>query len=480
MSNFVKDVSLASSDIHFLGIGGTAMGAVAAMLKNQGYRVTGSDEQVYPPMSTFLEREGIDVRTGYDPRNLPLNKDAVIVVGNTIKRGNPEVEAVLNEKRFYISLPEVLKNYFLRGKRNIVVTGTHGKTTTSSITAWLLEKACREPSFLIGGIPENFGLGCRKGGGDFWVLEGDEYDTAFFDKRSKFLHYLPEVVIINNIEFDHADIYENLDAIKLSFQRLMNIVPQNGLVVYNADDPHAVDVASKSLSRKIGVTLNPENAVSVSSNGLVVLSQLELTSQGSAFTLWDQRFFLPMAGEINVRNAAMAIVAAHHAGVSLNDIAEGIATFKGVKRRQQLRGEVNGISVIDDFGHHPTAIRHTIAAVRQQYPGARLWAIFEPRSNTTRRAVFQNLLPEALAKADGVFVAQVAALHQIPVDERLDPERVVSDIQGAGVPAYYEPDADAIIARLLPLVKSGDVILILSNGGFGGIHEKLLRALKGA
>jgi UDP-N-acetylmuramate: L-alanyl-gamma-D-glutamyl-meso-diaminopimelate ligase len=472
MSNFMKDSLSASLDIHFLGIGGTAMGAVAAMLKNQGYRVTGSDEQVYPPMSTFLEREGIDVRTGYDPRNLPLNKDAVIVVGNTIKRGNPEVEAVLDQKRLYLSLPEVLKNYFLRGKRNIVITGTHGKTTTSSITAWLLEKAVREPSFLIGGIPENFGLGCRKGGGDFWVLEGDEYDTAFFDKRSKFLHYLPEVVVINNIEFDHADIYENLDAIKLSFQRLMTIVPQNGLVIYNAD------VASKSLSQKIGVTLTPENAASISSSGLVVLSQLELTSQGSAFTLWDQRFFLPMAGEINVRNAAMAIVAAHHVGVSLNEIAQGVATFKGVRRRQQLRGEVRGVFVIDDFGHHPTAIRHTIAAIRQQYPRARLWALFEPRSNTTRRAVFQNLLPEALAKADGVFVAQVAALHQIPVGERLDPERVVSDIKGAGVPAYYEPDADAIIARLLPLVDKGDVILILSNGGFGGIHEKLLNALR--
>lgn len=475
-----KSASLqGASAIHFLGICGTAMGAVAAMLKNEGYRVTGSDDQVYPPMSTFLEKAGVAVQAGYSPSHLPADEDAVIVVGNTIKRGNPEVEAVLNEKRFYISLPEALKNYFLRGKRNIVVTGTHGKTTTTSITAWLLETGRQSPSFLIGGIPENFGFGCRKGEGDFWVLEGDEYDTAFFDKRSKFLHYLPEVVVINNIEFDHADIYENLDAVKLSFQRLMNIVPGNGLVIYNADDPHAAEVASKSLARKIGVTLLPGNRALNPDHQSVVVTGLEFTPENSRFTLLNQNFSLPMAGEINVRNAVMAILAARHAGVSLSDIADGIATFKGVRRRQQLRGEENGIYVIDDFGHHPTAIRHAIAAIRQQYPEARLWALFEPRSNTTRRAVFQQLLPEALAKADGVFVAQVAALDQIPENERLNAQQVVFDIQSRGVPAYYELDAEAIIRRLLPLTRRGDVILVLSNGGFGGIHEKLLNALRG-
>jgi UDP-N-acetylmuramate: L-alanyl-gamma-D-glutamyl-meso-diaminopimelate ligase len=387
---------------------------------------------------------------------------------------------VLNEKRLYVSLPEVLKNYFLRGKRNVVVTGTHGKTTTSSLVAWILETAGREPSFLIGGIPENFGFGCRKGRGEFWVLEGDEYDTAFFDKRSKFLHYLPEIVIINNIEFDHADIYENLDAIKLSFHRLMNIVPGNGLVIYNADDLHAAEVGLKCLAKKIGVTLNAQNKTSGCVDNLAVVSEVELTSAGSGFSLLGWRFWIPMAGEINVRNAAMAIVAMHQVGIPLDEIAQGIATFKGVRRRQQLRGRARGVAVIDDFGHHPTAIRHTIAAVRQQYPGARLWAVFEPRSNTTRRAVFQNELPEALARADGVCVAQVAALEQIPPHQRLNPERVVFDIKSRGVPAYYEPDAEAIIARLLPLVKEGDVVLILSNGGFGGIHEKLLEALQGA
>ncbi|MCS7063060.1 MAG: UDP-N-acetylmuramate:L-alanyl-gamma-D-glutamyl-meso-diaminopimelate ligase [Methylacidiphilales bacterium] len=459
-----------SIPFHFIGICGTAMGAVAAMLKRQGYKVTGSDEQIYPPMSTFLENEGISVQKGYRPENLPGDPSSIIIVGNTIKRGNPEIEAVLNQKRFYISLPEALKTYFLRGKRNVVITGTHGKTTTTSITAWLLESAQLHPSFLIGGIPENFGLGCRHVQSDFWILEGDEYDTAFFDKRSKFIHYLPEIVVINNIEFDHADIYENLDAIKLSFRRLMNIIPQNGLVIYNADDTHACEVASTALAKKIGVSMRKNS-------GVQNISDIQLHPQYSAFTYLNQRFTLPMAGEINIRNAAMAITVAQHLGIPLHQIAIALREFKGVRRRQQHRGEVNGIHVIDDFGHHPTAIRETIRAIRQQYPRSRIWAIFEPRSNTTRRAVFQNILPDALATADAVIVAQVAALQQIPENERLNPERVVKDIQAKGVPAYYEPHVDAIIQRVLSTAQVNDVLLILSNGGFDQIHDKLLHAL---
>ena len=454
--------------IHFIGICGTAMGAVAAAMREQGYTVTGSDAAVYPPMSTFLESKGIKLSEGYKPENIPADAD-LIVVGNAISRGNPEIEAVLNRKLYYLSLPETLKQFFLRGKHNLVVTGTHGKTTTTSMLTWILKSSGLNPAFMIGGIARNLGQGSSLHEAKHFVIEGDEYDTAFFDKRSKFVHYLPELVIVNNIEFDHADIFDDLDAIKLSFRRMLNIVPENGMVLINGDDKNCIDVAENCRAQLVEVGFSP--------NASRHIKDVAYDAHGSAFTLLDTRFTIQLVGEYNVRNAAMAISAAHFYGISLDKIAKAIAAFEGVKRRQEVRGEVRGITLIDDFGHHPTAIRETLRGLRHQYPGRRLWAVFEPRSNTTRRAIFQHELPAALAEADGVVLAQVARMDQLAEDNRLDPEQVVADIAAAGKPAFYEPDVTAIIARLKPLVKERDVIVILSNGGFGGIHERLLKEL---
>jgi len=446
------------------------MGSVAAMLKDQGHEVTGSDENVYPPMSTFLEGQGITIQNGFKPENLPVG-DCTLVVGNAIRRGNPELEAALNAKRYCMSLPEVLKYNFLRGTHNLVVTGTHGKTTTTSMLAWVFQHAELEPSYFIGGIPNNMAKGCRKQDGPYWILEGDEYDTAYFDKRSKFVHYLPELVVINNIEFDHADIYPNLDAIKNSFRQLVRIVPQNGMILVNADDPNARDVLDEAQA--------PILEVGLSENAGVRITDVVQEGDKQLFTLFDHHFTLPMSGDFNLRNAAMAIAAGHFYQIPMPKIAQALETFTGIKRRQEVRGEVNGVTVIDDFGHHPTAIKQCIEGLRRRYPGRRLWALFEPRSNTTRRAVFQDSLPEALSLADGVFVAEVARLDQIPEAERLHPEKVMADIQAKGVDAYYEPDADAIVAKLGPLLKKDDVVCVFSNGGFGGIHGKLLAAAEG-
>jgi UDP-N-acetylmuramate: L-alanyl-gamma-D-glutamyl-meso-diaminopimelate ligase len=444
------------------------MGAVAAAMRAQGYIVSGSDAGVYPPMSTFLESKGIQLTEGYRAENIPAGAD-LIVVGNAISRGNPEIEAVLNRKLYYLSLPETLKQFFLRGRHNLVVTGTHGKTTTTSLLAWILQCAGLAPAYMIGGIAGNLGQGASLHDSRHFVIEGDEYDTAFFDKRSKFVHYLPELVIVNNIEFDHADIFDDLDAIKLSFKRLLNIVPSEGMVLINGDDQNCIDVAKDCRAQLVEVGLSP--------NAARHIRDLRYTPEGSEFTLLDTAFTIQQVGEFNVRNAAMAISAAHFYGVSLATIAEAVAKFEGVKRRQEVRGVVRGITILDDFGHHPTAIRETLRGLRHKYPGQRLWALFEPRSNTTRRACFQHELPAALGEADGVILAQVARMEQIAADERLNPEQVVADIAATGKPAFHEPDVDAIIARLKPLAHENDVVVILSNGGFGGIHERLLHEL---
>ncbi|PTY04189.1 UDP-N-acetylmuramate:L-alanyl-gamma-D-glutamyl-meso-diaminopimelate ligase [Verrucomicrobia bacterium LW23] len=466
----MQNISTSSRvSFHFMGICGTAMGAVAAMLHDSGHTVTGSDENVYPPMSTFLESKGIRIMAGYSPGNLPKDENAVLVVGNTIKRGNVELEAALDARRFCTCLPEVLKHHFLRYTHNLVVTGTHGKTTTTSLLAWIFQHAGKEPSWLIGGIPYNLDQGCKRQGGRHWILEGDEYDTAFFDKRSKFVHYLPELLIINNIEFDHADIFEDLTAIQKSFRNVVRIVPRNGTILVNADDPNAIAVTTDSPAPVLEVGFSP--------NAAIRIENLREGDESQTFTLLGTEFRLPMSGAFNARNAAMAIAAAHFYQLPLPVIAEALAQFKGVKRRQEVRGEKNGVTVIDDFGHHPTALRETIRGLRSKYPRRRLWAVFEPRSNTTRRAVFQSTLPEALSHADGVYVAQVAKLEQIPAEQRLNPEKVVADINAAGVPAYYEANADAIVASLSTKVLRGDVVAVFSNGGFGGIHEKLLTSL---
>ncbi len=380
------------------------MASVAAALQERGFKVSGSDENVYPPMSTFLQEKGIALKQGYRAENIPPDTD-VVVIGNAMKRGNPEVEAVLNRKLFYLSLPEVLKNYFLRGRHNLVVTGTHGKTTVTALLAWIMEKAGRKPGYLIAGMPKNFGQGARLSDSKYFIIEGDEYDTAFFDKRSKFVHYLPELVIVNNIEFDHADIFKNLDEIKLSFRRLLNIVPQNGMVLLNGDDPNCVEVAKDCLAQMI--------EVGFSKNCAQRIREVAYSPEGSRFKLGEDTFEIPLVGEFNVHNAAMSAMAARFYDV-----------------------------------------------------------------HTTRRAVFQQQLPEALKLADGVFISQVAKLEQIPENERLKPERVVAAIARAGRPAFYEQNADAIAERIVPLLRPKDVVVVFSNGGFDNIHEKLLVKLR--
>lgn len=453
--------------VHFLGICGTAMGSVAAAMKDRGFEVSGQDDKVYPPMSTFLESKRIRIIPGFRPEDIPAAD--VIVVGNAMTRGNPAVEAVLNRKLYYLSLPETLKQFFLRGRHNLVVTGTHGKTTTTSLLAWIFEFAGLAPGYLIGGIPANLGQGACLRDSKHFILEGDEYDTAFFDKRSKFIHYLPELVIVNNIEFDHADIYHDLEEIKTSFRRLLNIVPSEGMVLLNGDDDNCLDVAKTCPAPVVEVGFSP--------NAANRITQIAHGADGSSFRLFGEKFEIPMSGDFNIRNAAMAASAAHYYGVPPATIREALARFEGIKRRQEVRGTVRGITIIDDFGHHPTAIRETLAGLAAKFSGSRIWAIFEPRSNTTRRAVFQHDLPAAFASADGVFIAKVARLDQLPENERLNPEQVVADIAASGRPAFYEPTADDIVDRLKPLARSGDVVAVFSNGGFDGIHQKLLDRL---
>ncbi len=444
------------------------MGSVAAALRDRGFIVTGSDANIYPPMSTFLAQRGIALNEGFRAENIPSDTD-VVVIGNAMTRGNPEVEAVLNHRLYYLALPEVLKQFFLRGRKNLVVTGTHGKTTTTALLTWIMKSAGLEPSYMIGGIPKNLGQGACFNDSKYFVIEGDEYDTAFFDKRSKFIHYLPELLIVNNIEFDHADIFPDLDAIKLSFRRLINIVPQNGMLLLNGDDSNCVEVAQKSLA--------PIVEVGFSENCARRIRDVSYLPESSQFTLEAERFAVPLIGEFNVRNAAMAISAAEFYQVPVEKIRTALASFQGVARRQEIRGEVRGVKVIDDFGHHPTAITKTLTALRQRYPDHRIWAIFEPRSNTTRRAIFQRELPDALGLADGVFLSEVARLDQIPVEERLRPEVIIETIAATGKPAFYEKNADAILHRLVPLLQERDIVVVFSNGGFDGIHGKLLAQL---
>jgi UDP-N-acetylmuramate: L-alanyl-gamma-D-glutamyl-meso-diaminopimelate ligase len=458
-----------SKHYHFIGICGTAMGAVAAAMKERGFKISGSDAAVYPPMSTFLESRGIELSSGYRAGNIPESAD-VIVVGNAISRGNEELEEVLNRKLPYISLPEVLKEQFLRRKRNLVVTGTHGKTTTTSLLTWVLKNSGKNPSYLIGGIPRNLEGGAKFTESEFVVLEGDEYDTAFFDKRSKFNHYLPEVVIVNNIEFDHADIFDDLDAIKLSFRRMLRLVPRNGLVIVNGDDKNCLDVISECPAPVVKVGLGKDNDHRI--------IDLQLDPEETSFTINGQNYTLPMNGEYNARNAAMAVTAAEFIGLTTKQISTAITLFEGVARRQELRGEVGGVKVIDDFGHHPTAIKQTIEALKKKYTTGSMCAIFEPRSNSTRRNVFQKDLPLALGAAEMCILAQVADPHKVPEDKRLNVPQLMSDLASMGRNAFLEEDVEKIVQRAVSIVKPGDTIVVFSNGGFGGIHDKLLKALE--
>lgn len=455
-----------SKHLHFIGICGTAMGSTAVAMRQLGYTVSGSDEKVYPPMSDVLRDAGIKVIEGYSAASLPLDAD-LYVVGNAISRGNEELEAMLEKRLPYTSMAEMLRREVIQGKRSFVVSGTHGKTTTTTMLAWIFENAGRNPGYMIGGVPENLPSGARFSHGELFVIEGDEYDTAYFDKRSKFLHYLPECAIVNNIEFDHADIFRDLDEIRLTFQRLLNSVPRNGLVLLNGDDKNCLSLKSHAPVKTVGLGEGCSERI------VVTAADADSTS----FTLNGAAFRVPMIGEFNVRNAAMCVCAARHAGLTDDEIRAGLESFRGVRRRQTVRGEVNGITVIDDFGHHPTAIRETLRGFRQKYPGRRLWAVFEPRSNTSRRNVLQGELIEALKAADGSVVAAVANPEKVPEGQRLDVEAVAKAVVDGGGHCFHEAGTEAILARLKAETKSGDVIIIFSNGGFDGIHGRLVKAL---
>ena len=454
--------------VHFTGIGGTAMASAAAAMKERGFVVSGSDQNVYEPMASFLASKQIEVMNGYLEKNLSHKPD-LVVIGNAISRGNAEAEYCLDHKLRYCSLAALLAEFFIRGKRSLVVAGTHGKTTTTSLLAWVFEHSGLNPSFLIGGIPTNLGQGARFTDSDWFIIEGDEYDTAFFDKRSKFIHYQPEVAIINNLEFDHADIFENLDAVKKSFSHFIRLVPRNGLLLGNGDEAN--------LTELLNVTHCPVKRFGLGEQNSVRATNVRLGPTASEFEIPSAKFHLNLVGELNIRNALAVVAAAKHCGLSNKQIQSAFDTFKGIKRRLEIKGIAGGITIIDDFGHHPTAIRETLKALRIKYPREKIWAVFEPRSNTTRRNVFQKELAESFADATAVIVAQVARLEQLPADERLNPEQLMADIKTSGKDAEYLPDADAIVAHLAQKAFGGEVICVFSNGGFDGIHAKLLARL---
>jgi UDP-N-acetylmuramate: L-alanyl-gamma-D-glutamyl-meso-diaminopimelate ligase len=467
--------------IHLIGICGTAMASLAGMLKQRAHRVTGSDAAAYPPMSDFLRDLGIPVAQPFDPKNLEPTPD-LVVVGNAISRGNVELEHILDQRIPFCSLPQLLHDEFLRGKEVLVVAGTHGKTTTTSMLAWIFHYAGLDPSFLIGGIAENFGSSFHLGQGKHFILEGDEYDTAFFDKGPKFLHYFPDSVILTSVEFDHADIYKDLDAVETAFKRLVNLVPRRGRIVA-FDGATGESAESPSLERCLAKAFCPVERYGTGGRANWKITNLRLDPDGTSWTVvrdgqpWAD-FEFALAGEYNVWNATAAAALASSSGVSKQAIAEALKIFKSVKRRLEVKAQVNGITIIDDFAHHPTAIAGTLKALRARCAGGRLWAILEPRSNTLRRRVLQSDLARSLAGADEVIVANVFRSDAVPENERLELPALAAEIKQNGRPVRLLADADAIVQTIAPELRSGDVVAILSNGGFGGIYEKLPARLR--
>jgi UDP-N-acetylmuramate: L-alanyl-gamma-D-glutamyl-meso-diaminopimelate ligase len=461
--------------VYLIGICGTAMASLAGMLRDKGYNVSGSDSDVYPPMSDSLDRLGIPVFKGYNAENVQKAQPDLVVIGNALSRGNVELEHVLDSGIRYASMAETVKELFIRGKNSIVIAGTHGKTTTTAMLAWVLQVAGRKPSFLVGGIAENFGRSFQVSAGPDFVIEGDEYDTAFFDKGPKFLHYLPRIVLLKNIEFDHADIYADLSAIKTAFRRLINIVPKSGLIVAGVDSPVVAELIPAAFSR-------------VATCGLGVgewqASKIETTAEGMAFDVIRSgspigRFSIAMPGSFNVQNALGVIIVAKELGIPNEVIQDALLTFKSVKRRLELRGEVEGVRVYDDFAHHPTAVHETLRAVRERNPQARIWAIFEPRSQTCRRRIFEQAFIESFDPADATLIARVFGAGKIDPGQALSPDRVAEGIRARGKKAFAFGSTDEIVSFLEIEAKAGDQVVIMSNGGFDNIHNKLLERLRG-
>jgi UDP-N-acetylmuramate: L-alanyl-gamma-D-glutamyl-meso-diaminopimelate ligase len=459
--------------IYLIGIGGAAMAPLAGMLAERGYQVTGSDTGVYPPASTLLSSLGVAWKDGFREENLTPAPD-LVVIGNAVSRGNPEVEYVLDRKIPYCSLPEALKEFFLPGHETVVVTGTHGKTTTTSMLAWIFEVAGRRPDFLIGGLAENFGKHYGLGGGREFIIEGDEYDSAFFDKAPKFLHYRPDELIVTSLEFDHADIYADLAAIELQFRRLVNLIPRRGRIVCWGDSPTVRQVVAHAFC--------PVETYGLDGGNDWIAGDLAFVEEAIHFRVARRgeeraRIRLGMAGRHNVLNALAAIAIADGRGIPREAIERALATFRGVARRMQIRGDAGGVIVVDDFAHHPTAIRATIEAARSRWPGRRLWVAFEPRSNTMRRRIFENDLTLALALADGAVLGPVNRAQLLDDSERLSPERVVARLRTGGRVAQAASSTEEIVDYLAGELREGDVVLVLSNGSFDGLCEKLLARL---
>ena len=455
--------------IHLIGVCGTAMASLAGMLQQRGHRVTGSDAAAYPPMSDFLASLGIAVAQPFSEKNLEPRPDLVIV-GNAISRGNVELEYVLDRRLPFQSMAQVLHDEFLVGRERLVIAGTHGKTTTSSLLAWLFAEGLRAPSFLIGGIPENFGSSFALGAGLEFILEGDEYDTAFFDKGPKFLHYFPDAVILTSVEFDHADIYRDLDEVKTAFKRLVNLIPQRGTLVAWDGHPNVDECVARAFCQVERYGFGEGSGWRI--------SDVAYSSHASRWRVWHQgklwaEFESQLAGEYNLLNATAAAAMAANYGIPVETIAAALRSFRSVKRRLEVKAELHGVTIIDDFAHHPTAISGTLKALRTRYAGRRLWAVLEPRSNTLRRKVFEAELAASLANADQVVLAGVFKPDAIAEAERLDPASVIARVNAAGVPARLLSSADDIVTTLAPELREGDVVAILSNGGFGGIYEKL-------
>jgi len=462
--------------IHMIGIGGSAMAPLAGMLRERGHRVTGSDAGVYPPASTLLESLGIPFSAKFDAANLTPAPD-LVAVGNAISRGNVEVEEMLDRRLKYHSLPEILEEEFLPGKHAVVVSGTHGKTTTTAMLAWIFQVAGKKPNFLVGGIAENFGKSYGLGGGEEFILEGDEYDSAYWDKAAKFFHYHPDDLIITSLEYDHADIYADFDAYQLAFRRLVNLVPRRGRIVVWGDAD-----AGEALRKATEKAFCPVITYGLESGNDWSATEVQADGDGMKFRVKYKgepygEFRLAATGHHNVLNALAALVIAQGRGIRSETVGQALETFQSVRRRMDVKGEVDGIVVVDDFAHHPTAVRATIEAARLRWPGRRLWAILEPRSNSMRRRVFQDALPPALALADRVLLGSVHRAGQLSDEQRLDPETVAAAVRGTGKDARVLPGADAIAEFLGTEARTGDLLLVMSNGSFDGLCEKLLKKL---